>query len=169
MPYTIQGQILSEVWLEFSIDGGATWTRLPNTFPFGTSIVTSDLPTGVDLKVRLVAVCDETTISNEIDYDYIEPPVSDLLIGGISNELESFESGCNEQINYIVFFKTASTLFLSTGDIVYNTNDESNPFVGVNSKYYKITISDPLWGGVSSSYVVTISTVGVIQLISQTC
>ena len=71
MSFTITGAIQSEVWLEYSTNGGTTWTRLPTSFPIGSSIVTNDLPTDIDLKVRLVAVCDETKISNVLDYDYV--------------------------------------------------------------------------------------------------
>lgn len=74
MPFTITGAIQSEVWLEYSTDGGITWTRLTTLFPSGSSIETNDLPTNVDLKVRLVAFCDENFISNVLDYEisYIE-------------------------------------------------------------------------------------------------
>jgi hypothetical protein len=99
------------------------------------------------------------------------PPPSELLIGGISFELETFENGCNEGVESIVYFKIndPSLSFLQIGDSVYMTDDETNPFPGVNSKYYTIIISDPLWAGSSSKYVVTISTTGVIQSILDTC
>jgi hypothetical protein len=73
MAFTITGSITSDVWIEYSTDNGATYTRLPNAFPAGASIVTSALPTEIDLKVRLVAVCDETKVSNVVDYDYVKP------------------------------------------------------------------------------------------------
>ena len=76
MPFTITGTINSDVWLEYSTDNGSTWTRLTTLFPSGTSIVTSELPTNVDLKVRLVAVCNESLISNVLDYDYVAPVLS---------------------------------------------------------------------------------------------
>lgn len=107
MPYTIQGQILSEVWLEFSIDGGATWTRLPNTFPAGTSIVTSDLPRA-DLKVRLVAVCDETTISNVLDYDLPENSFSHSGQFGTITCVDG-QTGFNS-LGTITLFSSSSTL-----------------------------------------------------------
>jgi hypothetical protein len=74
MAFTITGAIQSDVWLEYSTDGGSTWTRLTTLFPAGSSIVTNDLPTNIDLKVRLVAFCDETLVSNVLDYDYVAPP-----------------------------------------------------------------------------------------------
>lgn len=73
MSFTINGSINSAVWLEYSTNSGSTYTRLPTAFPAGSSITTSALPTNVDLKIRLVAVCDETKISNVFDYDYVPP------------------------------------------------------------------------------------------------
>jgi hypothetical protein len=66
--FTISGNITSDVWLEYSTNAGANYTRLSTAFPSGTQIVTSDLPTNTALKVRLVAVCDETKVSNVYDY-----------------------------------------------------------------------------------------------------
>lgn len=82
MAFTITGSITSDVWLEYSTDNGATYTRLPNAFPAGASIVTNALPINVDLKIRLVAVCDETKVSNVVDYDYVEP--TNILISAIA-------------------------------------------------------------------------------------
>lgn len=70
--FTITGQIANS-YLEYSTNNGTTWTRLPTPYPDTTSITTSLLPTNVDLKVRMVAVCDETKISNVLDYDYVAP------------------------------------------------------------------------------------------------
>jgi hypothetical protein len=94
-----------------------------------------------------------------------------LLSGGISFELESSQNGCDEAIESLVFFKIQDTSFsvLQIGDVVYNTNDESSPFQGVDSKKYAILISDADWTGSSSKYVVTISNNGVIQSILETC
>jgi hypothetical protein len=75
--FTITGQIANS-YLEYSTNNGTTWTRLPTPYPDTTSITTSLLPTNVDLKVRMVAVCDETKISNVLDYDYTPPVVSYL-------------------------------------------------------------------------------------------
>lgn len=72
--FTINGTITSDVWLEYSTDSGVTYTRLPTAFPAGSSITTIALPTGVDLKIRLVPLCDETKISNVFDYNPITPP-----------------------------------------------------------------------------------------------
>ena len=69
--FTIPGQIPNS-YLEYSTDGGGSWIRLPTPFAATTSITTSALPTNIDLKVRMVAVCDETKISNILDYDYIQ-------------------------------------------------------------------------------------------------
>jgi hypothetical protein len=66
--FTITGQIANS-YLEYSTNNGTTWTRLPTPYPDTTSITTSLLPTNIDLKVRMVAVCDETKISNVLDYD----------------------------------------------------------------------------------------------------
>jgi hypothetical protein len=76
MPFTITGTINTDVWLEYSTDNGSTWVRLPTLFPSGTSIATSELPTNVDLKVRIVAFCNPTYISNELEYDYVPPVLS---------------------------------------------------------------------------------------------
>ena len=166
MPFTITGAIQSEVWLEYSTNGGTAWTRLPTSFPIGSSIVTNDLPTGIDLKVRMVAVCDETKISNILDYDYVAPVIP-ILTGGISDILVSSVGGCNEPINNIAFFGVSDLSFLQIGDSVYNTNGNSDPFIG-NFNSYKIRISDALWNGTPDDFVVTISNLGKIQTI-QTC
>jgi hypothetical protein len=76
MPHTINGSINSAVWLEYSTNGGTSYTRLPTSFPIGTSIVTDLLPINVDLKIRLIALCDESKISNVVDYDYVPPITS---------------------------------------------------------------------------------------------
>jgi hypothetical protein len=68
MPHTINGSINSAVWLEYSTNGGTSYTRLPTSFPAGTSIVTDLLPIDVNLKIRLIAVCDESLVSNVADY-----------------------------------------------------------------------------------------------------
>lgn len=70
--FTITGQIPNS-YLEYSTDGGGSWIRLPTPFADTTSITTSALPTNIDLKVRMTAVCDETKISNVLDYDYVAP------------------------------------------------------------------------------------------------
>jgi hypothetical protein len=72
MPFTITGTFNSDVWLEYSTNGGSTWTRLSTLFTDATTIVTDDLPTNIDLKIRLVAFCNESLISNVLDYDYVE-------------------------------------------------------------------------------------------------
>ena len=163
--FTIVGQIPNS-YLEYSTDGGASWIRLPTPFADTTSITTSALPTNIDLKVRMVAVCDETKISNILDYDYVVPIIP-ILTGGISDILVSSVGGCNEPINNIAFFGVSDLSFLQIGDSVYNTNGDSDPFIG-NFNSYKIRISDALWNGTPDDFVVTISNLGKIQTI-QTC
>jgi hypothetical protein len=160
--FTITGQIANS-YLEYSTNNGTTWTRLPTPYPDTTSITTSLLPTNIDLKVRMVAVCDETKISNVLDYNYVAPVIP-ILTGGISNLLVSNVGGCDEPINTIAFFGVSNLSFLQIGDSVYNTNDDSDPFMG-NGNTYKIRISDALWDGISDDFVVTISNLGQIQTI----
>lgn len=71
--FTITGSITSDVFVEFSEDDGVTWERVLNAFPAGATIVSDDLPVEVDLKIRLVALCDETKISNVFDFNADEP------------------------------------------------------------------------------------------------
>jgi hypothetical protein len=72
--HTINGTITSEVWLEYSTNSGTTWNRVVTPFPAGTTIITSLLPKNADLQIRLVSECNESLISNVVEYDYIAPP-----------------------------------------------------------------------------------------------
>ena len=142
--FTITGEIKTEVWLEYSIDSGISWTRLPTSFPIGTSIFTNDLPIDVDLKVRLVAKCDETKISNVVDYDYVEifafsgsgwsdvstqESCSDALINN-----RTIHSNCSTPIAGCQLFKNASgTMPINESFVFINGfgNFDVNPVNGI--------------------------------------
>lgn len=142
--FTITGQIVTEVWVEYSTDLGTTWTRLPTSFPSGTSIVTSDLPTGVDLKIRLVAVCDETKISNVLDYVYIETfafsgsgwsdvSIQDSCSDALINN-RTIHSNCITPIAGCQLFKNASgTMPINESFVFINGfgNFDVNPVNGI--------------------------------------
>jgi hypothetical protein len=164
--FTITGQIANS-YLEYSTNNGTTWTRLPTPYPDTTSITTSLLPTNVDLKVRMVAVCDETKISNEIYYDYIEPPIN-LIAGARSQALSTDVGGCDAgiQTNINCFFKLQNPLDLQNGDLICNTNNENDPFIGDITQYYKVKITDVLWAGINSSWLVQMNSSGIITIIN---
>jgi hypothetical protein len=110
MAFTITGSITSDVWIEYSTDNGATYTRLPNAFPAGASIVTNALPTGVDLKIRLVALCDETKVSNVFDY---------ISIGVCKRYSASFfNPNENETFEIFIYFKNCDNV--SVTDSIVN-------------------------------------------------
>jgi hypothetical protein len=113
MPHTINGSINSAVWLEYSTNGGSTWTRLSTSFPIGTSITTGLLPINVDLKIRLIALCDETKISNVVDYDYVPPtPLCKEfeLSGGENGRTFNF-TNCSGQSQQVVILQGDSAGF----------------------------------------------------------
>lgn len=132
--FTITGQIPNS-YLEYSTDGGGSWIRLPTPFADTTSITTSALPTNIDLKVRMVAVCDETKISNVLDYD--------LVTNGIINITNNNLVGSNTSIisviidgNPVVLSSGLSFPILDTetkpGN--YNSNNSSaNVLISVNT------------------------------------
>ena len=68
--YEFTGTWTSNVWAEYSSDGGTTWVRDSSQHIAGTSTIIIIPLTGVNIKGRLVAVCDETKISNVIEYVY---------------------------------------------------------------------------------------------------
>ena len=68
--YEFTGTWTSNVWAEYSSDGGTTWVRDSSQYPSGNSANVIIPLTGVNIKGRLVAVCDETKISNVIEYIY---------------------------------------------------------------------------------------------------
>lgn len=70
--YEIVGEWTSSVYLEYS-ENGTNYTRVSDTFEAGNTL-SADIPLQqVDFFVRLVAVCDETKVSNAFEYDYQEP------------------------------------------------------------------------------------------------
>jgi hypothetical protein len=69
--YQITGSWTSSVFVEFSQDN-ITFTRLSSLFQAG-SMLNVEIPLqNTDFFARLVAVCDETKISNSLEYDYRE-------------------------------------------------------------------------------------------------
>jgi hypothetical protein len=142
--FTINGQITTAVWLEYSINAGTTWVRLPNSFPIGTSITTNLLPTGVDLKVRVIAVCDETKISNEVSFVYIETfgfnnsgwsdvSIQDSCSDALINN-RTIYSNCSTPIAGCQLFRNASGTMIVNKSFVYIDgfgNFDVNPSSGI--------------------------------------
>jgi hypothetical protein len=135
MPHTINGSINSAVWLEYSTNGGSTWTRLSTSFPIGTSITTGLLPINVDLKIRLIALCDETKISNVVDYDYVPPVTSYAYLFSINSGLTPSEACGFTNLSLNLY---AAELSIPSVSILYSDSNLTTPFNGEN-KYRKHT------------------------------
>ena len=54
---------------------------------------------------------------------------------------------------------------LTSGDILYNTNDTTSPFQGIVGRTYTLFTNDPLWPDVSSKWGVEVSPDGVISIV----
>ena len=72
--FQIIGSWISNVYLEYSTDGGSNYIRVPTTYTASNSLTTNELPTGLNFKVRLVPACNETLISNVLNYEAVIIP-----------------------------------------------------------------------------------------------
>ena len=72
--FQINGSWISNVYLEYSTDGGSNYIRVPTTYTASDSLTTNELPTGLNFKVRLVPVCNNTLISNVLNYEAVIIP-----------------------------------------------------------------------------------------------
>jgi len=114
--YTIQGQINSEVILQYSFDA-LEWVSI-GLFPIGTSIFSNNFPTGYDFFVRVVGTCGADIISNIINY--------------INQEIDCYT---------VDIFASEIDISLSiTGDIQYtyiDCNNEIKTYSAANSGNYQ--------------------------------
>ena len=92
-------------------------------------------------------------------------PPTYLFGGGISQgEVSPVE--CNQIIEDVVYIKATVNGTLSNGDILYNTNNETSPFIGEVGKYYSLITQDFNWSGVNRKWSVQVSPSGVIGISS---
>ena len=90
-----------------------------------------------------------------------------LFIGGISDGELSSANGCDQLTNNVVFLSLINNaVMLTSGDILYNTNDTTSPFQGVAGRTYTLVTQDPLWTDVARKWAVEVSPFGVISIIT---
>ena len=94
----------------------------------------------------------------------ITPPT--YLFGGGISQGEVSPVECNQIIEDVVYIKTTVNGTLSNGDILYNTNNETSPFIGEVGKYYSLITQDFNWSGVNRKWSVQVSPSGVIGISS---
>jgi hypothetical protein len=151
--HTINGSILSETYLEYSLDN-LVWNRVSGTFPVGNSIVTSLLPQ-VNMFLRLVSVCNESFVSNVIFFDQ---SVNQLfLMGGINQDSPCLNIGSID-----CYFQLQDYSVFQVGDLVFSNGRARLPFIGGNLNYNVF-----LSFGYSAN--VTINNQGVITAINFVC
>ena len=84
----------------------------------------------------------------------------------ISDGELSAANGCDQLTNNLVFLKLVNNqIMLTSGDILYNTNDTTSPFQGQAGRTYTLVTNDPLWPDVSIKWAVEVSDQGVISIV----
>lgn len=90
-----------------------------------------------------------------------------FFIGGISDGELSSANGCDQLTNNVVFLSLINNaVMLTSGDILYNTNDTTSPFQGQAGRTYTLVTQDPLWPDVANKWAVEVSPFGVISIIT---
>lgn len=86
------------------------------------------------------------------------PPT--LFSASISTNLNG-NALCSEPTTINVFVQTLTNpTILTSGDILYSDVGATTTVVGVTGDFYHLVITDVLWAGASSSYVIGISNSG---------
>lgn len=94
-------------------------------------------------------------------------PDSNFYTAGISLGELSQANGCDQLANNLVFINLINNaVILTSGVIIYNTNDISSPFIGEVGKTYTLLANDPLWPDVVSKWAVEVSPLGVISIVN---
>jgi hypothetical protein len=130
--FQLNGSWSSDIYLEYSIDGGLNYVRTPTVYPQGSTLNTSELPSGLNFKVRLVAVCDEALISSFLNYEaVIVPTVYQFEFGYGSS------SGPGGSI-YVCDLPNTGSIFYSLDSVLV-----------IGSKVYvDSALTTPVFGGV---------------------
>ena len=90
--------------------------------------------------------------------DVVSPPT--LFSASISTNL-SGNSLCEEATTIHVFVQTVTNpTMLTSGDILYSDSGATTIVIGVTGDFYHLVITDALWAGAISSYVIAISNSG---------
>ena len=91
--------------------------------------------------------------------DIIVPPIT-LFSASISTNLNG-NGLCSEPTTINVFVQTvANPTILTSGDILYSDAGATTTVIGITGEFYHLVITDVLWAGASSSYVIGISNSG---------
>ena len=91
--------------------------------------------------------------------DVVAPPPT-LFSASISTNL-SGNALCGEATTINVFVQTVTNpTMLTSGDILYSDSGTTTTVIGVIGDFYHLVITDVLWAGAISSYVVAISNSG---------
>jgi hypothetical protein len=99
-------------------------------------------------------------ISKKIAFATEDDETTTVISGLRSDPGVSVDTGtlCGTEIaNTTCYIYSETTPIVSSGDIVYNTNNQTSPFNG-GSDYYKLNNG-------ANSYIVTIDAVGVVAVI----
>lgn len=92
----------------------------------------------------------------------IIPPIS-LFEGAISAP-SSLNTICGTTTPLTVYIDTLSGTELTSGDVLYLDNLAVTPVDGLPAQFYYLNITDSLWTGINSFFVVQISDLGVISI-----